>query len=240
LTNDISYLAQDTFFILSKPLLRYMEGDYQALIIFTELASLSHAFESTDQMRTSHGWFFRSVADLERDTFLSDYKQRAAIKKLEKWGFVQTRIAGNPAKRFFKVDHNAVQKALNKRIPVIEEPVSNKKELFYSNLNKYSNSPFEVFKTKTDNLKRPFVLFIYTWNNLYYKKYKMPFVWGPIDMGKATRWFNREPRDTFDYARLEDFFKKDNSTIDSWILYDRSNFEKDPAERVYDPRSYWK
>ena len=232
--------------------MRYLEGDAVQAIIFTELASLSKAFKDTTQMKCNDGWFFRSVEDFEKDTGISYHKQKAAIEKLEDKKFIKTKIAGRPGKRFFKVCHEYVEATLfpqNVILASVDPEIQvSKKETFYRELNIGANKDFDTFKTKIDNMKKPFAVLLYTWGRLFQQYLEKTWEWTPLTLGKLRYWYNSEnPEGQIDYSRLYEFFKSGlpiniapEKYIDSWIAYDRSNFEKSPEQRVYDPRGYWK
>lgn len=251
--NEGSYLFQDSFLAVNKKLLRHLEGNAVQAVIFTELASLSRAFKETDQMKYHDDWFFRSVEDLERDTCISYHKQRVAIEKLEERGFLQTKIAGRPGKRFFKICHDVVEQTLYGKVstPITIDAAQlskkDKQEKYYKELNTAASLDFDTFKSKIDNMKKPFAVLIYTWGKLYNHYSGKNWEWSPITLGKLRYWYNAQaPEGQIDYSRLCEFFKDrlpinitPEKYIDSWISYDKSNFEKPLEQRVYDPRGYW-
>ncbi len=242
----MSFLVHEEFLQVSKPLVRYLEGDTCQAFILTELMWLAYCFKETDQMKHSKGWFFRSVEDLERDTCISYHKQKVAIEKLEAKRFIATRRAGNPAKRYFKVNEEYIKSIIDSSTPQKEEIVETKQDRFYRELNAAAAQGFEAFKTKTDNLKKPFAAFMYTWNRLYHTTTSLHWEWSPITVGKLNKWYSTNVTSDVDFSRLADFFnevppigKAPDKYIDMWIKYDKSNFEKAPSERIVDPQRYW-
>ena len=118
-----SFLAQDSFFSVKKSLLRYLEGDAVQAVVLTDLIWLASCFKETDQMKYNNGWFFRSVADVEQDTGINYHKQKVALEKLEEKGFIETRIAGNPAKRHFKLHLKVIENAVYDEVLTSKEEV---------------------------------------------------------------------------------------------------------------------
>lgn len=246
----MSLLVHDDFLQVSKALIRYLEGDVVQAVVLTELSWLSYCFRETDQMKYSDGWFFRTSKDLERDLCISYHKQSVAISKLEEKKFIKTRLAGRPAKQYFKVNDEYIKSVIEDSSykEEAEAPSETKQDRFYRELNEATQKGFEVFKTKTDNLKKPFAAFMYTWNQLYYEATNSHWMWSPRTVGMLNTWYTRNiASGDVDFSRLYDFFLSSVSIgnapekyIDMWIKYDKSNFEKAPSERVIDPRRYWR
>ena len=243
-----SLLVQDSFLQVSKPLLCYLDGDATQAILLTELIWLARCFKESDQMKQSNGWFFRTVEDILRDTCISSHRQKVVFDDLQKKGFIEVRLAGRPAKRYFKVHLDVIEAAVFGKSTVAKTDVATetKQDKFYKELNEAITKEFSIFKTKIDNLKKPFAAFIYTWNKLYFISTKSNWVWTPKTIGKLNLWYNRNVARDVDFSRLADFFASSPSIgedadkyIDMWIKYDKSNFEKAPSERVLDPQIYW-
>lgn len=57
-------------------------------------------------------WIYKTVDDMREETGLSRSNQETAIKKLKNLGYLETKRAGIPAKRHFKLDINKLVKDL--------------------------------------------------------------------------------------------------------------------------------
>jgi hypothetical protein len=63
------------------------------------------ASQYVDQNSISQeGWFFHTQSHVEFNTGLSKYKQRTALTILKKVKFIETKVKGNPAKTFYKLN----------------------------------------------------------------------------------------------------------------------------------------
>ena len=103
--NDI-LLKSGGSIIVNKNLARNIGLD--AAIFYSELCSKYKYFEQRKEL-DKDGYFFNTVENMKNDTFLSDYRQREAIKKLKELGliFYQRRSIpgrGISALRYFKVN----------------------------------------------------------------------------------------------------------------------------------------
>lgn len=70
-------------------------------VIFGELCSEYDYWK--DQGKLVDDMFYCTTDKLEKNTALSEYQQRKAIKKLEEMGVIQTELKGMPATRHFKI-----------------------------------------------------------------------------------------------------------------------------------------
>lgn len=76
-----------------------------AAIFYSELCSKYKYFSQKKEL-DKDGYFFNTVENMLKDTFLSDYRQREAIKKLKELGLIFYQKRGMPARRYFKVNLN--------------------------------------------------------------------------------------------------------------------------------------
>jgi hypothetical protein len=101
--NILSLLASSSFITVNKDLIKAV--GIEAALLFGELASeYSYWSDSNDD------YFYSTVENLEEKTTLNDYQQRKAIKVLKDKGLIEVKIKGVPAKRYFKINDNAVLK----------------------------------------------------------------------------------------------------------------------------------
>ena len=57
---------------------------------------------------TKEGFFPCSIENIKNATCLSRYKQDRIFAILKRKKAIQTKIAGQPGRRFFKIDHNII------------------------------------------------------------------------------------------------------------------------------------
>ena len=101
----LKFLAADGFLTVNKHLAKIVGLD--AAVLMAELASTYNYYESTDQL-TDDGMFFETVERVEENTTLTKYQQAKAIKTLVDSGVLETSKMGIPAKRYFKIDEDAL------------------------------------------------------------------------------------------------------------------------------------
>lgn len=78
-------------------------------IILGELCS-QYEYRNSRGELDEEGRFYCTVEDLEEKTTFSEYKQRKALKKLESFGLINSKVKGIPAKRFIKINEEQVLK----------------------------------------------------------------------------------------------------------------------------------
>lgn len=98
--NDI-LLKSGGSIIVNKNLARNIGLD--AAIFYSELYSKYKYFKQRKKLNED-GYFFNTVENMSRDAFLSDYRQRKAIKKLKELDLICYQKKGLPARRYFKVN----------------------------------------------------------------------------------------------------------------------------------------
>lgn len=87
--------------ILNKNLIKNV--GMEAAAVYSELVSKYGYFKKRNQL-TDDGYFFNTIEDLQKDTYLTEYLQRKAIKKLESFGLIKVELRGLPSKRYFKLN----------------------------------------------------------------------------------------------------------------------------------------
>ena len=97
-------LRADGSIIVNKKLARNL--GVEAAIMYSEIVSKYYYFAERGQL-TEDGFFFNTVEDMQKDTSLTDHKQRKAIKILSALGLIEHRNREMPQKRFFKVNFDA-------------------------------------------------------------------------------------------------------------------------------------
>ena len=80
----------------------------------TAALMLSHAIAWTETLAPDvQGWFVKSQDEWFEDTGLSRWEQETARRILRRTGFVEERIAGTPAKLWFRVHKERIGQALH-------------------------------------------------------------------------------------------------------------------------------
>lgn len=115
---------------------------------------LSSLAEAETMMSDEKGWFYQTSDTVEHFTGLTRYKQDVCIKQLEDDKVLSKRVAGVPAKRYFKLDYKQLEiqivNFLQTRVKEIDKleckNFTTNKELSNKEINKDSNkeNPEEV------------------------------------------------------------------------------------------------
>ena len=106
----ITFISSRNYIALNKTLMKEY-GLYEAILL-GELASEYEYWEAKGQI-TEDGYFFSTVENVKENTTLSDSQQRKAITSLKKQGVLDVALKGIPAKRYFKINENALLALLN-------------------------------------------------------------------------------------------------------------------------------
>lgn len=110
--NILNLLASDGFITINKSLLKTIGLD--ATLIMGELASEYLYRERTNTL--DNGFFYSTLESIEDSTTLTRYQQDQAIKLLVDIGFIEYKVSGMPAKRYFKINEDTVCKWLTNKI----------------------------------------------------------------------------------------------------------------------------
>jgi len=97
-------LSSTAYLVVNKQLSRQV--GLKAVVLLADLISKENYFIENGTIK--EGWFFNTSKNIERDTTLTNYQQKKAIKKLEKIGFIETSLKGMPATLHFKILENKI------------------------------------------------------------------------------------------------------------------------------------
>ena len=75
----------------------------------TDIFSKWEYFEE-NEMLDDEGYFFNTKSAIMKDTGISERKQTEYIKKLREMGVLKTKLAGIPARYYYKIDINELGK----------------------------------------------------------------------------------------------------------------------------------
>ena len=102
-------LSSSAYLVVNKQLARQI--GLKAVVLLADLISKENYFLIKGTLK--EGWFFNTSKNIERDTTLTNYQQKKAIKKLEEIGFIETSLKGMPATIHFKILENKILTYLN-------------------------------------------------------------------------------------------------------------------------------
>jgi len=208
--NDIliGVLTQGSFLQVNKKLLIFTNCDADAILVFTELLSEFNYIKENYKI-DSDGYFFCTIDFLESQIGLNYYKQKSAITRLEKYGFISTKNKGLPRKRYIKINAQKVLEIIGANKVIKKEPKLNKDE-FYSKLNEtLIIGSLQDFRKVTDNMTDPLVFSIYYWTKLYNNFTQKYFQWNSKTVGIFRTWVAQKLKSgPIDYSVFKDFFIK--------------------------------
>ena len=127
-------LSSTAFIVLNKTLAKNI--GLKESILLADLISKEEYFISNGM---TDGWFFNTESNIEKDTTLTPYQQRKAIKKLKELNIIETKRIGVPAKQHFKINEEQVVKFLNNKSLSNSTTINKNKEITITN--KYFNKP---------------------------------------------------------------------------------------------------
>ena len=102
-------LSSSAYLVVNKRLARQI--GLKAVVLLADLISKENYFIINGTIK--NGWFYNTSKNIERDTTLTNYQQKKAIKKLEDIGFIETSLKGMPATLHFKILENKILTYLN-------------------------------------------------------------------------------------------------------------------------------
>ena len=137
-------LSSTAYLVVNKQLARQV--GLKAVVLLADLISKENYFIENGTIKD--GWFFNTSKNIERDTTLTNYQQKKAIKKLEEIGFIETSLKGMPATLHFKILENKISTYLKTSF----------KETSKQDLKKLkTNKNKEIIITNKNNNKKPSV-----------------------------------------------------------------------------------
>jgi hypothetical protein len=121
-------LSSSAFLIVNKCLAKQI--GLKETILLADLISKEEYFIANGM---SDGWFFNTEANIEADTTLTPFMQRKCLKSLRKYGIIETKRKGIPAKQFFKINEEVVVKFLNNLSSTNFTSINKNKEIRINN-----------------------------------------------------------------------------------------------------------
>ena len=110
--SDLSLLSilNGNNYLCANRSLAHTIGLHEAIIL-TEIIDKYEFFKLNDELKQigdTDGWFFLTMEKIFERTSLTERQQRPAINNLIKLGFITTRTYGQPSKRYFNINQNAL------------------------------------------------------------------------------------------------------------------------------------
>ena len=139
-------LSSSAFLIVNKQLAKQI--GLKETVLLADLISKEEYFIANGMI---DGWFFNTEANIEADTTLTPFQQRKCLKSLKKYGILETKRKGIPAKQYFKINEEQVIKFLNNLSAINLTSINKNKEIKITN--KYFKKP-HVFDIKNYCLER--------------------------------------------------------------------------------------
>lgn len=237
----LNLLSGDSFLQINTSLTHYFDGDLDALFVLSFLISQYKYLNELDQIGKD-GYFYSTVEFIESKCHLSEYRQREAIRRLEKkHELLKTKKKGIPSKRFILLDFDKIVALLSK-----EEPVVRDQETFYKNLNDALEKDWKDFRVVIGRINRSTALGIFFWSKLYKKKFNKSWIWDSEQFGIYNMWFKMKLKTgEIDYSVIQTYIdviltESDLMFINPIILKKFRTWEKGvlplaPALRLTDP-----
>jgi hypothetical protein len=100
-----SDMASDHYTILPKKRNKIL-GIYPCMLL--QYLQFKYNWFKKEKLLTEDGFFYQTRAEIEEETNLTREKQDTALEKLTTLGLVTTKIAGQPAKKYYKINSLAM------------------------------------------------------------------------------------------------------------------------------------
>ena len=109
-------LSSTSFWTVNKHITKYL-GCANASLLLAELISKYDYFENRSELLERDGkvWFYATADQIEDVLGLARRAQESAIELLCKVGFIEKRVFGTPAKRYFAVNEQTIMDVMNKQ-----------------------------------------------------------------------------------------------------------------------------
>jgi hypothetical protein len=127
-------LSSSAFLVVNKQLAKVI--GLKETVLLADLISKEEYFIANGM---TDGWFFNTETNIEDDTTLTPFQQRKCLKALRKYGIIETKRRGVPAKQYFKINEQQVIKFLNNLSLSKSTTINNNKVITIHN--KYFNKP---------------------------------------------------------------------------------------------------
>jgi hypothetical protein len=143
-------LSSSAFLVVNKQLAKVL--GLKETVLLADLISKEEYFIANGM---TDGWFFNTEKNIEQDTTLTSFQQRKCLKALKKYGIIETKRIGIPAKQHFKINEQVVIKFLNNLSSSKSTTINKNKEIKTNNniSNKMEKHTWVEFKKKVFGLE---------------------------------------------------------------------------------------
>ena len=121
-------LSSSAFLVVNKQLAKVI--GLKETVLLADLISKEEYFIDNGM---TDGWFFNTEKNIEQDTTLTSFQQRKCLKSLKKYGIIETKRIGIPAKQHFKINEQVVIKFLNNLSSSKSTTINKNKEIIIMN-----------------------------------------------------------------------------------------------------------
>ena len=121
-------LSSTAFLVVNKELAKNI--GLKETVLLADLISKEEYFIDNGM---TDGWFFNTEANIQKDTTLTPYQQRNALKSLKNHEIIETMRKGIPAKQYFKINEGQVIKFLNNKSSTNLTTINKNKEIILNN-----------------------------------------------------------------------------------------------------------
>ena len=121
-------LSSTAFLVVNKELAKNI--GLKETVLLADLISKEEYFIDNGM---TDGWFFNTEANIQKDTTLTPYQQRNALKSLKNHEIIETMRKGIPAKQYFKINEEQVIKFLNNKSSTNLTTINKNKEIILNN-----------------------------------------------------------------------------------------------------------
>lgn len=255
-------ITHNTYLRLDRVALLKTNCDTDALLIFMELVS-EYQYYLTNGLIKENEWFFSTMENIEKQTGMSEYRQRKAILRLKnQYKLISMKIMGLPARRHFKVDinryvtlfasplkeedikeiQNVEAKEPEKKKDVKKTEIKEKKEIFYTTINNAIQEGLESFKKARDQIDKTTAIFIFAWSRMIRDVWDMQFNWDSESFGIMRHWVKKRVKtEPIDYASIKKFIDNNRFDLNTikyikyFIEWEKNEFENPMDKRITDP-----
>ena len=121
-------LSSTAFIVVNKTLAKNL--GLKETVLLADLISKEEYFINNGM---TDGWFFNTESNIQKDTTLTPYQQRKALKTLKNHNIIETKRMGVPAKQHFKINEEQVVKFLNNKSLTNLTTINKNKEIILNN-----------------------------------------------------------------------------------------------------------
>ncbi len=148
----LQHLSTENFITVNRTIAKLV--GLEAAVIIGELASEQLYWAERDGL-DEEGYFYSTVENLEKRTFLNAHSQRQALGILQEYGFVSVVKKGMPARRFLRINEEEIEAALvnDKSLKILTTSDSKNEQQDVKKMNDYINNNIENKKREKEKIK---------------------------------------------------------------------------------------